>query len=277
MIKSAIRVFFWTLRKPGFRIKRAADYCLLTHPDARLNVVNVRGQVTFDSDGLATMHNCDFLNDPRFKNAYTAGVNTGSWGNSNPAWRAYIGCWAAEQVKNLPGDFVECGVNRGGLSRTVADYISFATLGKTFYLLDTFNGLDERYMTDLERQAKNPTLGGRYQHCYEAVCQTFADISARVIKGSVPDTLTQVDTQQVCYLSIDMNCVEPEIAAIEFFWDKLVPGAIVILDDYGWADCLAQKKAFDRFAQQNQIAILSLPTGQGLIFKPRPVVAAAFV
>ncbi len=274
-LKSTFRTLLWLIGKPGFRMQRTQNYCLLTHPDARLNVVNIRGKLTFDSDGLATMHNCDFLRDPYFEKAYQSGQKTGSWGNANPAWRAYVGCWAAEQVKSLPGDFVECGVNRGGLSRAVVDYVNFAALGKTFYLLDTFAGLDERYMSETERQAKNPTFGGRYQDCYEDVCRTFADIPVKVIRGSIPETLLEVDTQQVCYLSIDMNCVEPEIAAAEFFWDKLVPGAIVVLDDYGWADCLEQKKAFDDFARQKGIAILSLPTGQGLFFKPIPSLSGA--
>jgi hypothetical protein len=31
-----------------------------------------------------------------------------------------------------------------------------------------------------------------------------------------------------------MNIVVPELAAIEYFWDRLVPGAVVVLDDYAW-------------------------------------------
>ena len=74
---------------------------------------------------------------------------------------------------------------------------------------------------------------------------------------------------RVCYLSIDMNCVGPEIAAAEFFWDRLVSGAVVLLDDYGagvWH--LAQKRAFDEFARRKGVEILSLPTCQGLLIKP---------
>ena len=31
-----------------------------------------------------------------------------------------------------------------------------------------------------------------------------------------------------------MNCAAPELAAAEFFWDRLTTGAVVVLDDYGW-------------------------------------------
>jgi hypothetical protein len=64
-----------------------------------------------------------------------------------------------------------------------------------------------------------------------------------------------------------MNCVYPEIEAISFFWDKLVPGAIVILDDYNWLSHIEQKRAFDDFACGHGFEILALPTGQGLIIK----------
>jgi hypothetical protein len=39
---------------------------------------------------------------------------------------------------------------------------------------------------------------------------------------------------QVAYLSIDMNNATPEIAAANYFWDKLQPGAPILLDDYGF-------------------------------------------
>jgi len=84
----------------------------------------------------------------------------------------------------------------------------------------------------------------------------------------VPDTLAEFPAdRRVAYLSIDMNIVLPEIATIEFFWDRLVPGAIVLLDDYGWSTHTAQKQAFDAFAQAHGTMILNLPTGQGLIIR----------
>ena len=74
--------------------------------------------------------------------------------------------------------------------------------------------------------------------------------------------------KQVCYLSLDLNCAEPEIAAIRFFWDLLVPGAPVVLDDYGSLGYVPQKLAMDAFAAEVNVPVLTLPTGQGLIIKP---------
>ena len=46
-----------------------------------------------------------------------------------------------------------------------------------------------------------------------------------------------------------------------------MPGAIVLLDDYAWATHRAQQIAQDEFAAAHGTAILSLPTGQGLLIR----------
>ncbi len=66
-----------------------------------------------------------------------------------------------------------------------------------------------------------------------------------------------------------MNCVEPEIAALEFFWEKVVPGGVIILDDYRYLNNQDQRVAYDRWATSKHIDILSLPTAQGVIVKAR--------
>src|SRR5256886_194527 len=78
----------------------------------------------------------------------------------------------------------------------------------------------------------------------------------------------RVRAEKIAYLHLDMNCSAPEIAAIQFFWEPLVPGAFVLLDDYAYYGYLSQKIVMDQFAQEKGIKILSLPTGQGLLVKP---------
>jgi hypothetical protein len=84
--------------------------------------------------------------------------------------------------------------------------------------------------------------------------------NTRIIKGSVPETLNQVETQNVAYLHLDMNCSPPEIAPMNFFWDRLVPGAVILLDDYAYLGGESQKHAMDAFGKEKQVMIASLPT-----------------
>lgn len=221
---------------------------------------------SYNDGHLISFHNADFLDDPLFSNAYKLGTQTDSWQNFDIRWRVYIMCWAGYYAKGLAGDYVECGVNRGGFSRAVMHYINFQNLyDRTFYLLDTFDGIpkEDHHLVDLYKDA--------YTDCYVNVVETFKDFqNVQIIKGKVPDTLSQVSANKICYLSIDMNYAMPEIAALDYFYDKLVPGAIVILDDYGagkWH--INQKKAFDEFAVEKGIKILTLPTCQGLIIKSK--------
>lgn len=221
---------------------------------------------TYNKDGLITFHNTDFLRDPLFYESYRRAKKTGAWHGADIEFRCYVACWAGYHAKNLEGDFVECGVERGGLSRAVMHFIGFKEMkDRKFYLLDTFQGFPERF-----RQVAVQANLSVYDECFADVVQNFSEFdNAVIVRGTVPDTLSQVPSEKVCYLSIDMNCAEPEIAAAEYFWDKLVPGAVVLLDDYAFSDdYLRQKHAFDRFAEERGVKILTLPTGQGLLLKP---------
>jgi predicted O-methyltransferase YrrM len=88
-----------------------------------------------------------------------------------------------------------------------------------------------------------------------------------VTPGRVPDVLPQIIAQQVAFLHIDMNSAAPERAALEYFWPKLAPGAIVLFDDYCHGGCELQTEALDAAARELGASILALPTGQGLIIR----------
>ena len=88
------------------------------------------------------------------------------------------------------------------------------------------------------------------------------------MEGSIPDTLARVETREVAYLHVDLNCTRPEVAAMEFFWDRLVPGALVLFDDYAYEGYQLSKNGTDDFAAGKRVKVLSLPTGQGLLVKP---------
>jgi hypothetical protein len=236
--------------------------------DSILRSTHYYGPITYDTDGLTTCNNADFMVEPRFDKAYQAAKIADGREDFTLQWRIYVVCWFANYVKKLAGDFVECGVNRGALSRAIIEYLDFDSLGKTFFLFDTFDGLPEELVTEEERQCGiNAYMNGYYKDVYQHVSLTFAPFNVNIIKGKVPDSLTAFNGKSVCYLSIDMNVVAPEIAAAEFFWDKIVEGGVVVLDDYGFPMHIHQKKAFDAFAKKYNQQILCLPTGQGIIIK----------
>jgi O-methyltransferase len=221
--------------------------------------------------------NIGFVSDPRFISAYKRGENSGhlSWHpDGRPIydlrWQVAVTCWAATHGVKLPGHFVECGVNTGWHSLAICEYVNFNALDKDFYLFDTFTGLPEDQMSAHERTVhKNTNARFHPPNCYEIVCKNFAPFPrVKLICGKVPETLTSVAIDRVAYLSLDMNLTYPERAALEFFWPRMSTGAVIILDDYGWAGMHEQKDAHDAFAAAKGTEILTLPTGQGLLVKP---------
>jgi hypothetical protein len=227
-------------------------------------------------DGLISVHSHEFMQDPKFISAYDRGVEAiGGVDTYRWHWRVHIGLWAASLGLRLDGDFVECGVNRGFLSTAIMEYFDWNSVDRDFYLLDTFAGLEDEFVSDRERtsgalQKNTENLeSGFYVKGSESVRANFAQWPrARIIEGVVPDTLGQVATPQVAYLHIDMNCAAPEVAAVDHFWELLVPGAPILLDDYAYIGYEEQKQAMDEFAGRRGVTVCSLPTGQGLIIKP---------
>lgn len=228
----------------------------------------------YQSDGLATMHNSGFLRDPRFLAAYDFGMMVGTAArlNLHIEWRAWIAIWAAEQALRVAGDFVECGVNTGILSGTVARWTGFeARPERTMWLLDTFDGMPEDQLSDAEKKLGLADYNQTYRGMDDLarIRQKFEPVAnVKIVPGRVPDTLATVTAEKVAYLSIDMNMALPEIAAVTHFWPRLSPGGVILLDDYNWLPHVNQKAAFDAFAKAHGVPILGLPTGQGVIVKP---------
>lgn len=227
----------------------------------------------YDFDGLQTSHNHDFMEDAGFKDAYQRAMKAAG-SDYQIYWRLHIALWAAKTSLKVPGDFIECGVNKGFVSSAVMRCLDWSKVGRNFYLLDTFSGIDDRFVSGVEKDAgaldrnkKNLEMGF-YTKSVDAVRENFSEWSGVVVvQGAIPETLPEIKSEAVAFLHIDMNCAPPEIAALNYLWPKMTAGGVVLLDDYAYYGYQVQKDAFDAWAFENAVCIASLPTGQGLIIK----------
>jgi hypothetical protein len=228
----------------------------------------------FHYDGLwtdpAIIHNHDFMRDERYISALRAGEKALEH-DHKMFWRLHVALWCAQRAATLAGDFVECGVWRGFLSIAIMTYLDWPSAQQRFFLFDTFDGMVEELLTkdEIANSTKIAHLNQHYRNEYERAKQTFSKFKrVTIVKGAVPETLASADMDAVSFLSLDMNCVNPEIAAAEYFWPKMPRGGIVLLDDYGFVSYEEQKRAFDAFADRKSTKVMALPTGQGLLMKP---------
>jgi hypothetical protein len=62
---------------------------------------------------------------------------------------------------------------------------------------------------------------------------------------------------------------EPTSEALAFFGPRMVPGGLIVCDDYGFETCPGARRAMDEHADAAGQTIVHLPTGQGVIFAGR--------
>lgn len=218
----------------------------------------------FAGDMLIALHkNMGFMEDPRFVAAVVDQQPDAQ--ESSLLWRLHVLCWCARNALRLEGDFVECGVFRGFMTAVAAQYLDFGARRRRWHLYDTFEGIPQAH---LDPGHVNPP---QYQQAglYESVVRRFAAYpNVEVHRGRVPEVLQGSAPRRIAFLHLDMNSSTAEIGALEILYERLVPGAFLLLDDYGWYSFRDQKAAEDPFFEKRGASVLEMPTGQGLVLKP---------
>ncbi|TDF39466.1 polysaccharide deacetylase [Alteromonadaceae bacterium M269] len=263
------------IRHLGYRIERVSVEKQETTEQATSYTNKNIYTSNYDYDGLSIdpqkIHNHDFLLDDKYVRSYKKASETVSESPNKKYWTTHVALWCASVAEKLEGDFVECGVWRGFYTTAILNYINWPMPERHFYLFDSWEGLDNEQLNKNEKQqiGKINYLNKFYADQFDQVNNHFSTYkNVKLIKGMIPKTLENVEINKVCYLSLDMNCAAPEIAAANFFWDKIISGGVILLDDYGLVQYEEQKVAFDIFAKEKDVTILALPTGQGIIIKP---------
>lgn len=201
--------------------------------------------------------NMSALTDLPFRNAWSENCIITS--DVSIMWRRYILCTAAVHCVHLPGDFVECGTLWGTGIKTIIDYFGRDRFKKTFWGYDTFDYNPVEGHGWIDQQA------GFYQR----VRDRFRGYNqVQLVPGFLPDSLVDNSPDRIAFLHIDLNSAEYEIKVLDALFDRLVPGGMLILDDYEWAGVYRQQKLEeDRWFDARGYRVMPIPTGQGLLLK----------
>ncbi len=240
----------------------------------RLHVV-IKDNLAYARDNLFTYNQTPFLDDPKFIKAYNKGKATDKdrfLKGVDLEWRIHTLCWAAEYAQHLKGDFLEFGVRTGFFSSSITDFISFENQDRKFILVDSFSGVipDLLSESEVEREKYGLKPDQLWSEVYQDVLNLYSSMdNIEVIRGVVPNILSKLKVDNIAFVSLDLNSAQPEKAVLDFVWDKLIPGGIIVLDDYGYPGFEEQQKVHDEFAKAHNTSVFCLPTCQGLIIKPQ--------
>jgi O-methyltransferase len=92
---------------------------------------------------------------------------------------------------------------------------------------------------------------------------SFVDI----YKGWIPDRFHEVADRRFCFVHIDVDLYQPSLDSIAFFYPRMEPGAIIVLDDYGFESCPGVTAAIDKFMEGKPEPVVNVSAGGALIIK----------
>jgi hypothetical protein len=169
----------------------------------------------------------------------------------------------------VPGDFVECGVWRGGSVMMIAlELIRRSATNRHLWLYDTFAGLpkpDAALDVDVLGnraidgwQARTLTDGHTYwafadeQDVRRNVGSTgYPQDRQHYVPGLVEETIPGVVPDRISLLRIDTDWYASYRHVLRELYDRVVPGGVVIFDDYG--HFAGAKKAVEEFRAERGI------------------------
>ena len=153
--------------------------------------------------------------------------------------RCYMIYQFARQAGAREGEMAEVGVYRGGTARLIARTCP----DRTVHLFDTFSGMPP-VEPEIDRHRESEFADAEL----EDVRDFLAGLNnIRFHPGTFPDTARQLEDSRFCFVHIDVDIYRSTLACLEFFYPRLVPGGITVIDDYGWEGCPAVMKALDEF------------------------------
>ena len=173
--------------------------------------------------------------------------------------RAYVLHTLAAQALALGADLWECGVYKGGTARLLKNLVAAHSAPASLHLFDTFAGMPE---TDPQRDLHGR---GDFGDTDLASVQRAVGPSERVVyhQGFIPDTFGGLEGARIAVAHIDVDIYQSVRDCCEFILPRLVPGGILMIDDYGYWD--GSRRATDEWLEKTGHPLLLIPMGSGRI------------
>ena len=183
-------------------------------------------------------------------------------GNGGDMARFYFFSLVLDQLakEGLDGDLVEVGVYKGSTAALIATIAR--RLGCTAFLMDTFEGFAAEDLQGVDADKKMEFA----DTSVEAVRRLVGADNTRFIKGYFPATATELPADgRYCLVHIDCDLYAPIMAALDYFYPRMVPGGFLIVHDYGSLHWNGAEQAVDAFFADKPEAVVPLPDQAGSV------------
>jgi hypothetical protein len=165
--------------------------------------------------------------------------------------------------RNIPGDFIECGVWRGGACIFMKAILqAYEKNDRIVWVADSFEGVPEPEKQVQDAPHYQADLGNTLylqkvlKTSFEEVLANFAnygvfDENIKFLKGWFKDTLHKAPINSLAILRLDGDLYGSTWDCLTALYDKLVVGGYIIIDDYG--GLLTCQNAVNDFRAQRKI------------------------
>jgi O-methyltransferase len=177
-------------------------------------------------------------------------------------------------VRNaISGDFVECGVWRGGSMMAAAtQLLRLGATDRMLHLFDTFEGMPPPSEHDLDphgtpaaqvfgANGRDPTArelpwkAADVDEVRAAMMTTgYPPERVRLIRGRTENTLPEAAPESIALLRLDTDWYESTRHELRHLFPRIVRGGVLLIDDYGYWQ--GSRKAVDEYLREHDVRIL---------------------
>jgi hypothetical protein len=213
-------------------------------------------------DYRLSWHQLDWWHDPDF-NAYLDRFGEKAGYNTHRKWTL----WQLLRLcSSIPGDTAECGVFQGASSWLICVANRSRPGHTTHHLFDSFEGLSAPTAHDGDYWQ-----AGIFATPESLVAEKLHPFAGEIEfhKGWIPDRFPEVAERRFAFVHVDVDLFQPTLASVEFFYDRMNDGAILLCDDYGCSTCPGATRAIDEYLADKPEKMISLDGGGGFFIRGR--------
>lgn len=167
-----------------------------------------------------------------------------------------------DRVRKVPGPIAECGVYRGATLLPMGLYVEQNGLDKFVYGFDSFAGFDHSIKIDLAIPSafNDQKCEGGFRDTSLSDVQRRIDILGlqsriKLIPGYFRDTLQLEESRHYSFAHLDCDIYESYSICLGYFYERMNPGGIILLDEYNdppWPGC---NRAVDEFTKKEHLEL----------------------